>query len=68
VRLILSGVVAVWIGAIALIAAQNGTPISLQFLMFQSVSLPFGLMLAFCAMAGLLGTAALLFIWEWASR
>lgn len=55
--LITACIVAGWIGAIALIAIQNATPITLQFLGFQSIEIPFGLVLAFGVVLGILGTA-----------
>lgn len=57
--LITACIVAVWIGAIALIAIQNAAPIALKFLAFQTIELPFGLVLAFSVMLGILGTAVL---------
>lgn len=58
----------VWIVIIAIVAAQNGTPVSLQFLTFQIVPLPFGIMLAFCAVIGMLGTAIALSLWQLGRR
>ncbi|PSB15521.1 DUF1049 domain-containing protein [Phormidesmis priestleyi ULC007] len=55
--LITSLIIAVWIGAIALISVQNATPLSLRFLSFQLVEMPFGLILAFSAGVGVIGTA-----------
>ena len=52
-------IIAVWVVAIALISVQNATPVSLKFLVFQSIQIPFGLMLAFSVAVGLLGTAVL---------
>jgi len=52
--LFLSVVLATWILAIALISVQNATPISLRFLVFQSIQVPFGLMLAFWVAVGLI--------------
>ena len=43
--------------AIAILSVQNATPVSLQFLAFRSVALPFGLWLGFGIAAGMLGTA-----------
>ena len=48
---------AVWVVAIAIIAVQNATPVSLQFLNFRSIEMPFGVVLAFCAAGGMLVTA-----------
>jgi putative membrane protein len=53
-NLISAVIVAIWIGAIALIAIQNIAPISLQFLTFSSIPLPFGILLAFCVGIGIL--------------
>ncbi|MER3432130.1 MAG: DUF1049 domain-containing protein [Leptolyngbya sp. ERB_1_1] len=55
--LITACIVAVWIGAIALVAVQNAAPVSLRFLTFQTIELPFGLVIAFSVMVGILGTA-----------
>ncbi|MBW4442290.1 MAG: DUF1049 domain-containing protein [Plectolyngbya sp. WJT66-NPBG17] len=55
--LITACIVAVWIGAISLIAVQNAAPIALKFLAFQTIELPFGLVIAFSVMLGILGTA-----------
>jgi uncharacterized integral membrane protein len=55
--LITSCIVAIWVGAIALIAIQNATPVTLRFLTFQTVEIPFGLVIAFSVMVGILGSA-----------
>ena len=55
--LITACIVAGWIGAIALIAIQNAAPVSLRLLNFQTIEIPFGLILAFSAMLGILATA-----------
>lgn len=67
-RLILTTVFAIGIAAIAIIAAQNGTPVTVNFLFFQSVAVPFGVMLAFYAAAGLIGSALFLYLWELAGK
>ncbi|MBD3880149.1 LapA family protein [Phormidium tenue FACHB-886] len=59
-KILISLIVAVWVGAIALISVQNATPVTLQFLIFQSVQLPLGLVLAFSAALGMVGMALLL--------
>ncbi len=51
--LILTG----WIGAIAILAIQNFSPVSLKFLGFQSIAVPVGVVLAFSVGLGILGTA-----------
>ncbi|AFZ25892.1 Protein of unknown function (DUF1049) [Cylindrospermum stagnale PCC 7417] len=54
---------AVWVVAIAIISVQNATPVSLKFLIFQSVQIPMGLVLAFSTAVGLLGMAVLQPLW-----
>ncbi|MBH8576889.1 LapA family protein [Nostocaceae cyanobacterium CENA369] len=56
-------VVAIWVVAIAIISVQNATPVSLKFLTFQSVQIPAGLVLAFCAGIGLISMALLQPLW-----
>ncbi|CAD5960074.1 hypothetical protein PCC9214_03128 [Planktothrix tepida] len=55
--IVTSFIVAVWIGAIAILAVQNAAPISLKFLFFESIQLPVGVILAFSVVSGLLGAA-----------
>ncbi|MGM3306341.1 LapA family protein [Anabaena sp. WFMT] len=62
-NLFISVVIAVWVIAIALISVQNATPVSLRFLVFQSIQIPFGLVLAFSVAVGLLGVAILQPLW-----
>lgn len=50
-------IVAVWIGVIALIAIQNATPVTLRFLTLQTIEIPFGLVIAFSVMIGIIGSA-----------
>jgi uncharacterized integral membrane protein len=50
-------IVAVWIGAISLIAIQNATPVTLRFLTLQTIEIPFGLVIAFSVMIGIIGSA-----------
>lgn len=63
VNLFISIVIAGWVLAIALISVQNATPVSLKFLAFQSIQVPFGLMLAFFVAVGLIGAAVLQPFW-----
>ncbi|MEM6255620.1 MAG: DUF1049 domain-containing protein [Cyanobacteria bacterium P01_D01_bin.156] len=46
--------------AIAILAVQNAEPVSLTFLVFRSVALPFGLWLGFGLAIGMIGMASLL--------
>ncbi|MEM8603844.1 MAG: hypothetical protein AAGE59_08370 [Cyanobacteria bacterium P01_F01_bin.86] len=59
-KLLLVPISAIWIVAIAILAVQNATPISVQFLMFRSVELPIGVLLSFCVAGGMLVTALIL--------
>ncbi|MFM2063677.1 MAG: hypothetical protein RLZZ507_3348 [Cyanobacteriota bacterium] len=63
VNLFISIVIAGWVLVIALISVQNATPVSLKFLIFQSIQVPFGLMLAFWVAVGLVGGAVLEPLW-----
>ncbi|MDF5708993.1 MAG: LapA family protein [Nostoc sp. S4] len=56
-------VIAIWVMAIAIISVQNATPVSLNFLTFQSIQIPVGLVLAFCAVIGLISVALLQPLW-----
>lgn len=59
VNLLIAVIIAVWVLAIALISVQNATPVSLRFLFFQSIQVPFGLMLAVWVAVGLVGVGFL---------
>jgi uncharacterized integral membrane protein len=50
-------IMAIWIGAIAILAIQNYTLVSLRFLVAQSFELPVGIVLAFSVAAGLVASA-----------
>ncbi|WP_413163500.1 LapA family protein [Capilliphycus salinus ALCB114379] len=58
--LILAGV----ISAIAIIAVQNATPVSIKFFTFESIQLPVGVVLAFSVAVGLIFTSILIPIWQ----
>lgn len=55
--IVTSFIVAFWVCAIAIIAIQNATPVSLTFLFFQSISIPIGLIIAFSVAIGLIVAA-----------
>jgi uncharacterized integral membrane protein len=63
-RFLTSLILALWVSAIALIAIQNATPVSLQFLNVQTIEIPLGLVLAFSASIGMVATAAVLNFWQ----
>ncbi|MGB3308130.1 MAG: lipopolysaccharide assembly protein LapA domain-containing protein [Nodosilinea sp.] len=62
IRLIFALVPAIWVIAIAIIAVQNATPVSFRLLTLQSIEIPFGVLLAFCAAAGMLAAALVLLV------
>lgn len=61
-------VLAAWIAAIAILSIQNITPISLKFLMFQTIQIPFGIVLAFSVGVGAIGAAIVPVVWRLAGR
>ena len=58
--LLITLLMAVWISTIALLAVQNAEPVALKFLTWEAIAVPFGLVLAFSAGLGMLGSAVLL--------
>lgn len=50
-------ILAAWMGTAAILAVQNFTPVSFKILTFQSIQVPFGVVLAFSAGLGAVGTA-----------
>ncbi|CBN57672.1 lipopolysaccharide assembly protein LapA domain-containing protein [Kamptonema sp. PCC 6506] len=63
-HLLISVVVATSVSAIAILSVQNATPVSLNFLFFQSIEIPVGVVLALSATAGILGGAILQPMWS----
>lgn len=63
-HLLISVVVAASVSAIAILSVQNATPVSLNFLFFQSIEIPIGVVLALSATAGILGGAILQPLWS----
>jgi uncharacterized integral membrane protein len=61
-RLLLVLIPAVWVVAIAIVSVQNATPVAIKFLTFQSVELPFGVILSFCVAGGMVLTALLILL------
>lgn len=62
-NLIASILVAAWMITLAVFSIQNITPISLKFLMFESIKFPVGVLLSFCAAGGvILGAIAPLLV------
>lgn len=61
-KLLLVILPAIWIVAIAILSVQNATPVAIQFLGLQSITLPFGVVLSFCVAGGMLATIVLLWL------
>jgi uncharacterized integral membrane protein len=57
VKFLTALIFAIWIVAIALISVQNATPVALRFLVFETVQIPVGLVLALCSGLGIVGMA-----------
>ncbi|BAZ38844.1 hypothetical protein NIES4101_47890 [Calothrix sp. NIES-4101] len=57
--LLTSLVIAFWVVVIAIIAMRNGEPVSLKFLTYQSIQIPFGFILALSVGIGIISTTVL---------
>jgi uncharacterized integral membrane protein len=62
-NLLTSLLIAFWVIGIAIVAVQNAEPVSLKFLSYQSIQIPFGLVLAFSAGIGVISMALLQPLW-----
>ncbi len=67
-NLLTSLILAAWIGAIAILAIQNFTLVSLKFLAFESIQLPVGIVLAFSVGIGVIGGAIAPVLWQLAGE
>jgi uncharacterized integral membrane protein len=59
VNLVVSAIAAGWIALIALVSVQNATLVSLKFVLWQSIELPWGIILAGAVALGLMLGACL---------
>ncbi|KAB8330221.1 LapA family protein [Scytonema tolypothrichoides VB-61278] len=62
-NLLISIVIASWVLGVAILSVQNAEPVSLKLLTFQSIQIPVGIVLAFCAGVGIVGMALLQPLW-----
>jgi len=62
--LAISFLVAILASAIGIISVQNATPVSLNFIFFQSIQMPVGVVLAMSMSAGVIGGALLQPLWN----
>jgi putative membrane protein len=53
-NLIIAILMAGWIVSFAVFSIQNIQPVSIKFLVFESIQLPIGVLLAFCVSFGLI--------------
>lgn len=53
-NLFISLMVAAWSGAIAIFSIQNIQEVSLKFIVWESLTFPVGVLLAFCAGVGMI--------------
>lgn len=67
-NLLTSIILAAWIAAIAILSVQNFTPISLKFLMFQTIQIPLGIVLAFSVGVGAIAGAIAPVLWQLADK
>lgn len=63
-NLLTSLILAGWIGAIAILSIQNITPVSLKFLVFQTIQIPVGIVLAFSVGIGAIAGAIVPLVWQ----
>lgn len=63
-NLLTSIILAGWITAIAILSIQNITPISLKFLTWEAIEMPFGIVLAFCVGIGAIAGAIAPLLWQ----
>lgn len=62
--IVINLLLAIWIAAIALVSVQNATPVALKFIMFESIQLPVGVVLAFSAILGLILGSLVKPLWQ----
>ncbi len=62
--LAISFLVAILASAIGIISVQNAAPVSLNFILFKSIQMPVGLVLAMSISAGLMVAALLQPLWN----
>jgi uncharacterized integral membrane protein len=57
-------IIAAWVSAIAVLAIQNIQAVSLNFLVWQSIQFPIGVLLAFCAAIGFVAGSLIPILWQ----
>jgi uncharacterized integral membrane protein len=62
--LAISFLVAILASAIGILSVQNAAPVTLSFILFKSIQMPVGVVLAMSISAGLIGGALLQPLWN----
>ena len=57
INLLICLILSSWVAAIAILSVQNATAVSVEFLLFKSIQMPLGIVLAFSVAVGLLSVA-----------
>lgn len=63
VSLLISLILTFWMITGAIVSIQNAETVSLRFLTFESIQIPFGLLLTFSAATGIIGISLLRLLW-----
>lgn len=64
INLLTSFILALSVAAVAILAVQNAAPVSVKFLVFQSIQIPVGVVLAFTAAIGTVIGSLFPFLWQ----
>jgi uncharacterized integral membrane protein len=64
IGLLLALLLSAWIGGMAILSVQNADPVSIKFLLFQSIQMPVGVALALAVSGGLLAVVLIRPLWR----
>ncbi len=62
--LLINLLLAIWIGVVAMISVQNATPVALKFIVFESIQMPVGVVLALSAILGIVLGSLVRPLWQ----
>ncbi|MGB3533895.1 MAG: DUF1049 domain-containing protein [Microcoleaceae cyanobacterium] len=62
--LLINLLLAIWIGVIAMISVQNATLVVLKFIVFESIQIPVGVVLALSAVFGIVLGSLVKPLWQ----
>ena len=57
-------ILAIWVSAIAIFSIQNIQLVSIKFMVWQSIQIPVGVLLAICAGCGIILGSLLPLLWQ----